>query len=179
VIFLPSKPWALKARLIFDIKTSETMWKSAEKPVEGRKIERLAAGNWMQDTLQDLWPRSSRRTQTNKHRVPGAWVKIKNTKRAQGGHENYCENYRQNIYVREAMPENPFPFIFGLIHSCGRPSKTKDEWNETKWNGILCRKNFMHVNTSWQPGHCRRQAQVPSHREARKSGTQKTGEKAV
>lgn len=86
--------------------------------------------------------------------------------------ENCCENYRQEIYVRVAIsranpasPANPFPFLFfGLIHSCGNWNETKDEksktrksrkWNETKCNGILYRKNFMHVNTSCQRYGCR------------------------
>lgn len=51
------------------------------------------------------------------------------------------------------------PFPFGLIQSC----RTKDEWNGMKWNGILYRKNFMHVNTSWQR-HCRWQAERPPFR---------------
>jgi len=42
-----------------------------------------------------------------------------------------------------------------------KQSERRMKWNEMKWNGILYRKNFMHVNTSWQPGHCRWQAQVP------------------
>lgn len=39
-----------------------------------------AARNCMQDTLQDLWPRSSRQTQTNKHQREWKLKKKKNTR---------------------------------------------------------------------------------------------------